>query len=271
LTNKLITIITPLIIVGVAISSFILNFTPLMELGVRAGFEPDRVFLVPIVIECSLAAFSLYRVYAAYHGYSGAWHWVPIALYTVLSIGFSIVHAPYLDLVAYVIRASVSGTLFLSVEVLCSIVTQIAKAGQIVEAKVSLENLVKQVRANEAKLAASEKAVQDMENIRARLGNKTKELTDTSETLAQKRERLAQAEERLRQVMESTTQAEESLRQLEETHELAEGVFSQETTGERVLMAREAFPGKTQNELAAMIGVTPGTVSKALKNGRQHA
>ena len=114
---KIISLVTATLVVFLTVASFRLSYAALSKLAAVNGIEPGLAWLWPLIVDGALIVFSMAVLRGSLHGEKTVYPWVMVALFSALSIGFNVLHAPE-TWVAQVIAAVPPVALLLSFEAL---------------------------------------------------------------------------------------------------------------------------------------------------------
>jgi uncharacterized protein YerC len=115
--SNIISGITAILVLLVALGSFALSYNALQDLATRNGITGWLAFVWPLLIDFSLIVFSLAVVTAYLQGEATWKQWALVGVYTLATIGFNVAHAPD-SLQARVVAAIAPVSLFFSFELL---------------------------------------------------------------------------------------------------------------------------------------------------------
>lgn len=127
--NRFITGLNILLVILVAIGSFVLSYSALSDLASKNGFLEWRAYVLPLVIDVGMLAFGLAVVHAHLHGTNPLRRRALNLLYIIATVSFNIVHAPN-NLLAQTLAALPPVTLFFTFEVLMAMIEHNIKQRQ---------------------------------------------------------------------------------------------------------------------------------------------
>lgn len=127
--NRFITGLNILLVILVAIGSFVLSYSALSDLASNNGFAGWRAYVLPLVIDVGMLAFGLAVVHAHLHGTNPLRRRGLNLLYIIATVSFNIVHAPN-NLLAQTLAALPPVTLFFTFEVLMAMIEHNIKQRQ---------------------------------------------------------------------------------------------------------------------------------------------
>lgn len=91
--TKLITWLTSLLVLSVAIGSFILSYNALYQVAIDNGINQQLAWIWPLLIDFSLVVYCLCAIVAYLHSESTWRQWLLTISYTIATIGFNYLHA----------------------------------------------------------------------------------------------------------------------------------------------------------------------------------
>lgn len=127
--NRFITGLNILLVILVAIGSFVLSYSALSDLASNNGFTEWRAYVLPLVIDVGMLAFGLAVVHAHLHGTNPIRRRLLNLTYIIATTTFNIVHAPN-NLLAQTLAALPPVTLFFTFEVLMAMIEHNIKQRQ---------------------------------------------------------------------------------------------------------------------------------------------
>ncbi len=126
--NKIIAITTALLVLSIAIISFVLSYSSLRLYALEHGIAPGLSYLWPLLVDLSLVVFSLTVVNQYLQSESAKRQWLLVAIYTMATIAFNALHAPQ-NIQSVIVFCVAPISLFFSFEVLMSqLKTSISKS-----------------------------------------------------------------------------------------------------------------------------------------------
>lgn len=147
--NGVISFVTGLLILLIAIGSFALSYNNLHQTALSYGVDSGLAIIWPLLIDFALIVFSLAVVRASLYSERTWWPWLLVALYTVGTLSFNILHAPD-NLTAQVVAVVAPLSLFLSFETLMAMLKNGVKRSNFVQ---SLADLTQQMAQKTRELA----------------------------------------------------------------------------------------------------------------------
>lgn len=132
-TSRLINYTTAALVFLLATGAFVLSYAALWDIALTYGLPPLLAWIWPFLIDFALIVFSLAVLRASLRGEPTFWPWFLVAIYTITTIAFNIIHiihAP-LSMVAPVIAIVAPVSLFLSFETLMGMLKSEVKRGQV--------------------------------------------------------------------------------------------------------------------------------------------
>lgn len=228
--NRFITGVNILLVILVAIGSFVLSYSALSDLASKNGFADWRAYVLPLVIDVGMLAFGLAVVHAHLHGTNPIRRRGLNLAYIIATTTFNIVHAPN-NLLAQTLAALPPVTLFFTFEVLMAMI----------------EHNIKQ-RQDKAALASHQMALLEAQRGFGEL--------------------MAQIEAIGQQHKEELAQRDNQLSQLHKQLEIA--LDPVKARREDILIRLQGDNPPTQKELAEIWGVSTQTIQTDIKalNGK---
>jgi DNA-binding transcriptional regulator GbsR (MarR family) len=144
-TTKLISLITSVLVLALAVAAFVLSYDALQALAVANGVETHLAWIWPFVIDGFLIVASLSVLRNGLLGEKALYPWALVVLFTGASIAFNIAHAPE-ALLARVVGAIPPLALALAFELLMGQLKSEVKRGQAVKTLAQLTQSVSQKR-----------------------------------------------------------------------------------------------------------------------------
>lgn len=92
-TNKIIQVSTSLLVAFLAASAFVLSYDALHKLALANGITPSLAWLWPLTLDAVMIAASLIVLSRAMSGERARYALALVAMFTLLSIGFNVLHA----------------------------------------------------------------------------------------------------------------------------------------------------------------------------------
>lgn len=219
--NGVISFVTGLLILLIAIGSFALSYNNLHQTALAHGVGPNLAYIWPLLIDFALVVFSLAVVQSNLNNEPAYRRWLMVALYTIATIAFNVYHAPA-NIAAQIVAVVAPVTLFLSFETLMAML----KNGVIKRNLVlSLAELAQQMAQKKQELADFEArrhweiqaaAEQREEEIEARMTMRQAEI-DT--LITQQATLQAEIDKTNQKLSDITRQVEEKRRELDATQD----------------------------------------------------
>lgn len=207
-TNKPTAIInysTAALVFLLAAGAFVLSYSNLWDTALSYGLPPRLAWIWPLLVDFALVVFSLAVVRASLHNERTWWPWILVALYTVSTVAFNILHAP-VNLTAQVVAVVAPVSLFLSFETLMSML----KSG------VRRNSLVQSIAQITAKLSELEGLYQGQKDkLESGLGElKAAHLAEVESLTTQKATIQAETDKASQRLSDINRQVEEKRREL---------------------------------------------------------
>lgn len=127
--SRLINGATAALVFLLALGAFVLSYAALWEIALTYGLPPRLAWIWPLLIDFALIVFSLAVVRASLRGERTFWPWLLVAIYTLTTVTFNIIHAPN-QLIAQIIAVVAPVSLFLSFETLMGMLKSEVQRGQ---------------------------------------------------------------------------------------------------------------------------------------------
>lgn len=289
--NGVISFVTGLLILLIAIGSFALSYSNLHQTALAYGVDSSLAAIWPLLIDFALIVFSLAVVRASLYQERTWWPWLMVALYTVGTVSFNILHAPA-NLTAQVVAVVAPLSLFLSFETLMAMLKNGVKRSNVVQ---SLADLAQQLTQKTQELAnfeaktraeiekegqqAKQKWSEEVLALARQAENKHIELVNLE---AEHSQRISQLQEQV-ETMERTIQSYQSdieakqkeLKSLDSSSQIQAYMPANLSPEQRQeLVSRMGKDGLTQEQMAKLLGVSVGTIknikkaSEVATNGR---
>jgi outer membrane murein-binding lipoprotein Lpp len=265
-TTKLISLITSVLVLALAVAAFVLSYDALQALAVANGVETHLAWIWPFVIDGFLIVASLSVLRNGLLGEKALYPWALVVLFTGASIAFNIAHAPE-ALLARVVGAIPPLALALAFELLMGQLKSEVKRGQAVK---SLE----QLKANVSELTAEREQLTDHVN---ELVTKREQLTGNVSELAERVNELTGKRERLVNEIEQRCEEQPAPGCEQDSHSREFGQIQQEldqanlTRREQAQLATEQLltfyrenPDAAQSEAGEFVDRSRSWVSKTL-------
>ncbi|MBX3061275.1 MAG: DUF2637 domain-containing protein [Anaerolineae bacterium] len=116
-TNQIISLLTGSLVAFLALAAFVLSFDALRHLAAANGVAAGMAWLYPAIIDGAIIIFSLSVLQASLNRERPRYPWALVGLFTALSIGLNVLHAPTAPL-PRLLAAVPPIALFLSFELL---------------------------------------------------------------------------------------------------------------------------------------------------------
>src|SRR5688572_18478743 len=252
--QRLISYSSALLVFLLAAGAFVLSYATLWDTALAYGLPPRLAWIWPLLVDFALVVFSLAVVRASLYNERTWWPWLMVALYTVATVAFNILHAPA-NLTAQVVAVVAPLSLFLSFETLMAMLKSEVRRKQMVQ---SLEELQTGWSAWQQRLARHEAdLVSQFEAWQA-------EVEQMSQSLAHLDRQLQQRQGQLERSSEPVQRA-AAIRSLEEgpvQAELQMGLAS--IQARRTQVKALAAQGLSQLAIAGQLKVSLSTVKRDL-------
>lgn len=174
--NKIISIISTILVVALAIAAFTLSYNALRELAAGNGIPQRLAWVWPLVVDGFLMVATLSVLRNSLTGDGAIYPWFLVGLFTVASIAFNIVHAGD-DLLSIAIGATPPVALALALELTMSqLKSDVARRG-VKETLTSLTETVNDLTAKRDELTKTVNKLSD------RVDKKHKELAEITSTV----------------------------------------------------------------------------------------
>jgi hypothetical protein len=121
-----------------AAGAFVLSYATLWDTALAYGLPPRLAWIWPLLVDFALVVFSLAVVRASLYNERTWWPWLLVALYTVATVAFNILHAPA-NLTAQVVAIVAPLSLFLSFETLMAMLKSEVRRKQRVQSLQELQ------------------------------------------------------------------------------------------------------------------------------------
>jgi DNA-binding CsgD family transcriptional regulator len=197
LYQRLISYSSTLLVFLLAVGAFVLSYATLWDTALSYGLPPRLAWIWPLLVDFALVVFSLAVVRASLYGERTLWPWLMVALYTVATVAFNILHAPD-HLAARVVAVVAPVSLFLSFETLMAMLKSEVKRKQMTLPLNDLQRdwvtWRKQCTRCQAELAGQ------IEQWQTKVEHLNHHLDEVNRQLQQKQVHLAALETRLKQI-----------------------------------------------------------------------
>jgi len=174
-TNRAISIITAILVLGLAVCAFILSYDALRNLASTNGVNPTLAWIWPVAIDGFLIVASIAVVRNSLMEERTLYQWALVIEFTGVSVVFNVIHAPD-TLLAQSIGAIPPLALVLAFELLMA---QVKSEVRLTDAIKTLEDLTDEISDKRQEVAKLEKAVdkwQDtLDKLKAEVGELRKE------------------------------------------------------------------------------------------------
>lgn len=191
--NGVISFVTGLLILLIAIGSFALSYNNLHQTALTHGVGSNLAYIWPLLIDFALVVFSLAVVQSNLNNEPAYRRWLMVALYTIATIAFNVYHAPA-NIAAQIVAVVAPVTLFLSFETLMAMLKNgvikrnlVASLSQLNQELERLNGELKKAQ-SELDLTTQEIAQKAIEG--ARVLNDLSQITSQVEQLKTQKERL---------------------------------------------------------------------------------
>lgn len=257
--NGIISFVTGLLILLIAIGSFALSYNNLHQTALSHGVGSKLAYIWPLLIDFALVVFSLAVVQSNLNNEPAYRRWLMVALYTIATIAFNVYHAPA-NLAAQIVAVVAPVTLFLSFETLMAMLKNgvikrnlIASLSQLKQELERLNGEIKKAR-NELDLTAQEIAQKAIEG--ARVLNDLSHVTSQVEQLKAQKERLISEVDELKKGQPREAKKEPKSQKGKASQEQILSLLNQ---------------GLTQAQAAKKLKVSVSTVKRQLNAGKEPA
>lgn len=265
--NQIISLLTGSLVAFLALAAFVLSFDALRHLAAANGVAPGMAWLYPAIIDGAIIVFSLSVLQASLHRERTRYPWALVGLFTALSIGLNVLHAPTNPL-PRLLAAVPPIALFLSFELLMNQVKSLVRRLGIVQRLQELETAVQQKRAELDALITNKQA--QLDALVEERQTAVQQLDAQLHTLTTKREELMDELKQLhyqkRGLQLSNTDSIAHARAQREVHKQA--------SVDAMLTYLADNPDASLADIAAAIGRSRSTagnyVNELLANGRLH-
>ncbi|MCL4266089.1 MAG: DUF2637 domain-containing protein [Anaerolineae bacterium] len=265
--NQIISLLTGSLVAFLALAAFVLSFDALRHLAAANGVAPGMAWLYPAIIDGAIIIFSLSVLQASLNRERTRYPWALVGLFTALSIGLNVLHAPSNPL-PRLLAAIPPIALFLSFELLMNQVKSLVRRLGIVQRLQELETAVRQKRAELETLITNNQA--QLDTLMQERQTAVQQLDAQLPTLTAKKEELLAELKQLRQHKRDL--------QLSNTDSIAHARAQREVHKQAAVDAMLTYladnPGASLADIAAAIGRSRSTagnyVNELLANGRLH-
>lgn len=252
--NSLISFVTGLLILLIAIGSFALSYNNLHQTALSHGVGPNLAYIWPLLIDFALVVFSLAVVQSNLNNEPAYRRWLMVALYTIATIAFNVYHAPA-NIAAQIVAVVAPVTLFLSFETLMAML----KNGVI---KRNLMTSLSQLK-------------QELERLNGEVGEAKNELSFSEIELTQTAQKVTNLNQQMSQIMSQVeqlkAQKERLISEVDELKKSQRAEAKKEPTGRKGKASQEQVlsllnQGLTQAQAAKKLKVSLSTVKRLNKN-----
>lgn len=273
-TNQIVSLFTGTLVTFLALAAFVLSFDALRSLAAASGINDSMAWLYPAIIDGAIIIFSLSVLQASLNRERTRYPWTLVGLFTALSIGLNILHAP-LSPLPRLLAAIPPIALFLSFELLMNQVKSLVHRLGSVQTLQELAAAVQQKQAELDNLIAHKKA--ELDSLIAR------KKTELDAMVAEKQTAVSQLDA---QVDKLTAKKEDLLAELEALRQEKrlsksrigqineERVASKEAALDALLAYLANNPDASLSDIADNIGRSRSTagnyVNELTANGRLH-
>lgn len=251
--NGVISFVTGLLILLIAIGSFALSYNNLHQTALAYGVDSGLAIIWPLLIDFALIVFSLAVVRASLYSERTWWPWLLVGLYTVGTLSFNVLHAPD-NLTAQVVAVVAPLSLFLSFETLMAMLKNGVKRSNVV---LSLVDLAQQMTQKKQELAGFEARRQaELANLEVEYSQRASQLQEQIETM-----------ERTIQSYQSDIEArQKELKSLDNVSQTKAYIPANLTAEQRQELVNRMSQDKlTQEQIAKALGVSVGTIKNIKK------
>ncbi|MCB0165397.1 MAG: DUF2637 domain-containing protein [Anaerolineae bacterium] len=199
--NRIIAWVTGLLTLSVAVLSFLLSFTALVDLAAQHRIGIPVLF--PLIVEAGVVIFSLNAMYRSLQGERARWQWGLVIGSALLAGIFNVLHAPS-DVVSRIMAAMPSLFLVLSFETFLSQVKYAVQRSETVRTLAELDDLITAKQAEFEHSSAElgnryQTTKQEQEHMLEQLRTDAAQLTADIELLRTEQTALCSEIERLRE------------------------------------------------------------------------
>lgn len=257
--NGVISFVTGLLILLIAIGSFALSYSNLHQTALTHNVPGGLAWIWPLLIDFALIVFSLAVVQSNLNNEPAYRRWLMVALYTMATIAFNVYHAPA-NLAAQIVAVVAPVTLFLSFETLMAML----KNGVI---KRGLVASVSQLKKELGRLNG------ELGQVKNELSFSEIELTQIAQKVTQKGLELAsldqQMSELVSQIERLTVQKERLISEVDELKKNQPKDAKKEPVNQKGRVSQERVlnllnQGLTQAQTAKKLGISISTVKRQL-------
>ncbi|HUM68187.1 MAG TPA: DUF2637 domain-containing protein [Chloroflexota bacterium] len=158
--NQIISLLTGSLVAFLALAAFVLSFDALRHLAAANGVAPGMAWLYPAIIDGAIIIFSLSVLQASLNRERTRYPWALVGLFTALSIGLNVLHAPTAPL-PRLLAAVPPIALFLSFELLMNQVKSLVRRLELVQRLQELATAVQHKQTELDTLIANKRAERD--------------------------------------------------------------------------------------------------------------
>jgi uncharacterized protein (UPF0335 family) len=263
-TNQIISLFTGALVAFLALAAFRLSFDALRDLAAANGIASQMAWLYPAIIDGAIIIFSLSVLQASLNRERTRYPWALVGLFTALSIGLNILHAPTAPL-PRLLAAIPPIALFLSFELLMNQVKGSVHRLGYVQSLQELATAVEQKRTDLDALIARKQA-----ELNAWAQKQTAEI----ERLTAQVERLTVQKSELQQEVRALKTEQKASGTDSIEYARAVRLSKKEQAMSTLLDFLTANPDASLSEIADEIGRSKSTagsyVSELTENGRLH-
>lgn len=281
LPNRVISVVTPILITLIATGSFALSYSNLKETALTYGIPAHLAWIWPLLVDFALVVFSLAVVRTGLYGDRTLWSWLMVAIYTVTTIVFNVLHAPD-NLTAQVVAVVAPVTLFLSFETLMAMLKSGVRRNSLNRSLPALEAemaskqremaILEQETVKRMEEAAAKRQA-EIDNLLSQAANeleeKRQQLTEVEANLVDQKGQLQEELETLERTIQSYQQDIESKQ--EELKRLDQGQVKVYLPGQLTIEQRQELVKRmeqdrlTQQQMAELLSVSLGTIKNDKK------
>lgn len=262
--NKIISLLSGLLVLFLAIAAFILSYEALRDLALQKGVKPSLAFLYPAIIDGAVIVFSLSVLKANLDGKRGIYPWILVGSATILSVVLNIVHAPA-DFLARVLAAVPPLALFLSFEMFLGQIKSLVEQTAIKETFSQMQQILDKRTADIRRQVQTEKKQLQalIEQGKQAIEQKVTNNEQTESHLAHSYE---QALTQLEMLFEEIEQAKQIVENIHDEQPSA-NVHStrKESAMQSLLQFLEANPQASMDEAGLAIGRAKSTVHNYIR------
>lgn len=238
--ERVISLITGVLVFCLAIAAFTLSFNALMELAMNNGISARFAWVFPLIVDGAMIVFSLSILRSSLYSEKAPWLWFMVVLFTSASIVFNVLHSAN--------------------SVLSGVIASVPPIALVL----GFETLMRQIKNEVTRMGA----LQSLDQIAEKIKQGDKEIDKLSTERNKIIDGLDQAIERRKNTLDEINQALKASRQnkreiekaLEEQPKAIDKNMSKAERLEYLLSTYAKDPTKSAPEIAAEFGVSNQTV-----------